>query len=298
MNNSLDQIRLHDLKIEVLIAELLEFYENEILPINLSLQGQFDRAYSKEVLGHVLKFDSLGDEYEELKICREGVYDGLPHFSSHTITGKQKKDNQQEKKSTLTQELDEEEACSRLFFNPFEQEIYRYRGQVLKDEMDFKVSLDVFKDHFYDMVDKSSEFNLDVLVPILPLVYSLKGDVNNFIKLMRELLRIEATIKYVPVSEISLKYKDEVPLGELSLGQNSVVDSTSLDFATGVSIEINQSDMSFDASEKMKKMVRFLADIALPADLTYDVNVSISESLFILSDNTDKCSILAFNTII
>ena len=298
MDYKIDQIKFHDLKIEVLIAELLEFYENEMLPVNFSLQGQFERSYSKDILKKGTKFDVVGDEYDQIELSREGIYDGLPTFLMHSITKKQKRGQDLKDNATISDEINEEEEHARNFFNPFEQEIYRYRGKILKDEMEFKVSLDVFKDYFLELIEDGSEFSLNVLLTLLPMIHNLRGDMGKFERLIKKLLKTDITIVEKHLNNVTLLQNDEVPLGELTLGQNAVVDTTSKDFMIGYSIDIKKGGMSYDESEKMKRMVGFLADLSISADLTYDVNISVYDSMFVLSDNPENCPILAYNTII
>ncbi|MEZ5009402.1 MAG: hypothetical protein R2753_14760 [Chitinophagales bacterium] len=282
----------------MLIAELINFYGNEVLPINFQLKGQFERSYSKEILNTNTKFDGSGDEYLQVELSREGIYDGLPIFALHTIIKKQKRGKSLKNDVTLSKEIVQEEEAARQFFNPFEQEIYRLKGQIFKDEFDFKLSLDVFKDYFYDLISDGTDFSLNVLLTLLPHIHSLRGGIDKFQQLIKKVLKTDVTIEKKLLNDITLDKNDEIHLGELLLGHNSVLDTTSLGFMWGYSIDIKQSEASYERSEEIKKIVRFLGDLSLSSDLTYDVNVSVYESQFVLSDNLEKCPILAYNTII
>ena len=298
MNDILDQIMLHDLRVELLISELLEHHENDILPINVSLKGQFERSYSKDVLRSTLKFDTIGDKYKVLEISREGIYDGLPAFTSHAITKKKRNKTKPGERSSLSDQLNEEEEYARNFFNPFEQEIYRLRGKIMKDEMELRVSLNTFNDYLIDLLEENSNFNLNYLVTMLPLINKLRGNIDDFKNLIEKLLEVDVTIKRKEKDDIVLDSKSEVMLGELSLGLNSVVGFTTTDFASGIIFNIKQEKRSYEQSKKIKAVIHFLAGLALSADVSFEIDVSVCESNFVLSNNVEHCPILAYDTIL
>ena len=131
----------YDIRAEVVANELLE--SNAVVQdeITISNHGQFSRAYRSDVLGASIHDDNYDkQEYLNLKLSRDSMYDALPEGFVHSLSennadksvGQMIKEHKHQKK---------QEAEARNFFTPFENEIFHYRTKIESVERDFLYKL-------------------------------------------------------------------------------------------------------------------------------------------------------------
>ncbi len=298
MRELVKQIILNNLKVEVLLLETEDLLTEDILPYNILSKGQFERSYSKDILGLEQLFNERGEEYQGIGISREGIYDSLPVFALHSLIKKQKRGVDIKDDLTLSKEVRDQEKYIRQFFNPFEQELYRFRGATLKDEFKFKISLEVLSEHFKELIDDGDLGKLNILLSVLPTLHKMRGQIGEFEKIISKILKSNVLIQKIVSKNVVLSKAAQVELGEGILGQNVIIGTEANDFTTGYNIEIKKGSMTFKQAERVENLVTFFADILLPADLIYQVTVSTEQNHFTLSADPELSPIMGYNTVI
>ncbi|MBC9798009.1 hypothetical protein [Sinomicrobium weinanense] len=121
---------LFDLKAELLFEMLLRHKIQE-RDIAVMPQGNFYRNFSKDVMK--VEPDMNQADMWHFKISRDGVYDILPEGITHNYRSRNRSEDPVEEYKKRKRE--EKEA--RRFFNPLENEFFRFRHLVEKYESDF-----------------------------------------------------------------------------------------------------------------------------------------------------------------
>jgi hypothetical protein len=169
-----------DLRVEFIFYELLEtgLDPDDVIINALSI---FKRRYSKDVVrGEIREYKESKRKYFQLEINRNGIYDLLPKGLFHQPQNR--KNN-----TTYSQAIEEHklqkqiESESRLFFLPFEQEIYRLALMLEAEERKsiFDVQ-NVFNNQvfieFWNIPDLFNERQICNLLYILPLASFITGN--------------------------------------------------------------------------------------------------------------------------
>ncbi|WP_445722673.1 hypothetical protein [Flavobacterium sp.] len=119
-----------DLRVELLLESLLKNNVDD-LNIVLKTKGLFYRKFSKDKMH--LSNDSIDKEILNIEISRDGFYDVLPESISHNFrNSNHSNDVVAEFKARRREEKD-----ARHFFNPIENELFRFRHSIEKNESEF-----------------------------------------------------------------------------------------------------------------------------------------------------------------
>ena len=115
-----------DLKAEVLFGALLKSHVDD-LNITINPKGLFYRKFSKDKMS--INRDVLDTDVLNLDISRDGFYDVLPESISHNYRNTDLYSNPVEEFKTRKKE----EKDARNFFNPIENELFRFRYAIEKN---------------------------------------------------------------------------------------------------------------------------------------------------------------------
>jgi len=169
-----------DLKVEFLLYELLKT-GLDIDDVIINPLGNFRRRYRRDVAGmEIREYKDSNRQYLQLDINRNGIYDLLPKGLFHQP--RNRKENltraQVIEEYNLQQEVEKE---ARLFFLPFEQELYRLALMLESEEREsiFDVRNVLNNREFIRFWGIPGIFNgqqLCNLLYILPLVSFIVGD--------------------------------------------------------------------------------------------------------------------------
>ncbi|WP_310557563.1 hypothetical protein [Flavobacterium sp.] len=119
-----------DLRVELLFDAILE-NNTEDSDIVIKSRGLFYRKFSKDRMN--VSLDALNKEIINIDISRDGFYDVLPERISHNSRSRELiNDASQEFKIRKKEEKE-----ARHFFNPIENELFRFRHIIEKYESDF-----------------------------------------------------------------------------------------------------------------------------------------------------------------
>ena len=123
-----------DLKAELLFEALLK-NKNHDLDIVIKPNGLFYRKFSKDTMS--ITTDVNDSDILNIGLSRDGYYDALPESITHNYRNRdQKEDPVQEYKTRKREEKD-----ARFFYNPLENELFRFRHSIEKHESDFFANL-------------------------------------------------------------------------------------------------------------------------------------------------------------
>lgn len=232
----------YDIRAEVITNELLE--SNAVLQeeITISNHGQFSRAYRSDVLGATIQDDNYDkQEYLNLKLSRDSMYDALPEGFVHSLTeNNADKSVRQMIKEHKHQKKQEAEA--RNFFTPFENEIFHYRTKIESVERNFLYKLNGSKplEFFYDFWGLAHIYPavlVSKFIQLLPYAYKIVGDIDLACRCLESI--IEEKVNYKTTS--SKEYSDEgeqIRLGENRLGVDFITGKDYMDYSMNLTLEI------------------------------------------------------------
>jgi len=126
-----------DVKVEVLFNALLE---NNIKDANVIIKpnGLFYRKFSKDLMS--ITQDAVNPDILNIAVSRDGFYDILPESITHDYKGREvREDPVQDFKSRKKEEKE-----ARFFFNPIENELFRFRHAIEKYESGFFASMSTY----------------------------------------------------------------------------------------------------------------------------------------------------------
>ncbi len=132
--NNQRHLTTFDLRAELLFDSLLD---NNFLDenINIKYKGLFYRGFNKDKMS--IHEDVSDKDVLNIDISRDGFYDILPESISHNYR------NSEQKEDVVTEfkNRKREEKEARHFFNPIENEFFRFKHQIEKYESDFFADL-------------------------------------------------------------------------------------------------------------------------------------------------------------
>jgi hypothetical protein len=197
------------LKAEAFCAEMMA----NGLPFNeirLICNSNFKKSYRNEI--DAVRFDwneTTNAEEMELIINRDGIYDRLPEGIFHQSRGNSKTSTT----ALMTEEhrrFKEEEKMARKFFQPIEQELFRYSTLVEQEELNLAFGIlngDLKNElsDFWDIPAGLPPEPVKKLVQIMPWVKMIKGEIEQTAKALE--LILDKPVRY----EQSGTYDQMVP---------------------------------------------------------------------------------------
>jgi len=180
------------LRAESFCAEMIAsgFSFNEIL---LKSDSNFKKSFRNEIENVTINHNEDTSAYEmEMVINRDGIYDRLPEGIFHQTKGNSKT-------LTTTQMTEEyrrfrdEEKMARKFFQPFEQEFFRYSTMVEQEELNlaFGILNGTLKNelfNFWGIPGGLPDAPVRKLVQILPWLKRIKGSIEQTAKALELIL--------------------------------------------------------------------------------------------------------------
>lgn len=222
-----------NLKAEIIASQLYErgvSSENLMIHMNSSFNRPFRRDVEKAQLG-------IDQEWEQLTLLlsRNGIYDLLPEGVVHERSEGNGKENIQHL-IQLHQKQKREEKEARLFFKPFENELFAILVKIEQQEADLLKNQDHqfqnFLIRFWDIDLDLTESQKQFLLKVAPLAYQVKGNIPKICKILQVFLAKPVSYKRVNlcvVSDVAKKNK-EIILGKNFIVGNSTEELPSIQF--------------------------------------------------------------------
>jgi hypothetical protein len=169
-----------NLQLEILCAELLR-QGLSFDQLRLQLNSNFKKSYHGDIeeIVHSLSEHSFREELQ-VSANRNSIYDRLPEGLFHQPLGHSRVSNAAAMKDEHRR-YREEEKEARKFFQPYDQEIFRYHLLVEQAEQTMSINLlrgnvNETWQHFWDLPEKLPEEANDAFVRILPWCFLISGD--------------------------------------------------------------------------------------------------------------------------
>lgn len=294
----------YDIRAEVIINNLLKNKDIDESQYIISKQGQFSRAYRYDVLdSELVDYDFDATQMLKIAISRDGFYDMLPENLIHAA----RNDSPGKDVDGMIREYQiqkKQEKASRLFFQPFENEIFSYGVTIEGFEQDFLSDLNGFlvPDMFYDFWGISRELPsllVSKLIRILPYAYKIVGNVELACQILSSLIEEKVSTS----TKAYQKYKDEdqsILLGNARLGLELITGNSYDDYSSHFNLQIGPlenshfSDYIHDGA--MKKFVDLFYEYFFPIEVEIETTILLPEDKEHFEMTEIQNSILGYNT--
>jgi hypothetical protein len=291
-----------DIRAEV-VASML--FENgvEIEKMLFETVGIFKRNFGSDLVsvedrevGRVVK--------KVLTLNREGIYDALPKDLFHLPT---------ESKPTTKKKIDEikiqrqKEKKSRTFFLPLEQEFYQQRVWIENKELQSYESgkygsfVDILR-RFWQLPDFLTKEQVIEIVPILPTIAQLSGNLAQIAGIFSEMISQKIDIDYAPAKDFQIPYNPT--LGHVLLGDDLILSGTISSYLPTLQLTISVQNPEqlpdYLIGGSGLQLVNWLINWLLPADNEVEIKVKLLEDSehFVLDDTKQYAGRLGYSTVI
>jgi hypothetical protein len=167
-----------DLKAETLLALLMGDHIS-LREILCSCEGQLNRAWSRDIRKASVEKLSTGNEMQNVRLNRDGIYDYLPEAVIHDIAGSNCSSGDEMAKESMRLKAQEKE--SRLFFQPLENELFlqgiqlAMRENHLFQQIYVKKLMGIIPD-FWDIDHTLPEVYTIRMLKLIPVAHIIAGN--------------------------------------------------------------------------------------------------------------------------
>jgi len=299
-----------DLKAEMLVAVMAE-QRVDLREILAAFDGQLKRVWSRDIARSTFDHLETGDNMLFLHLNRDGIYDVLPEALFHGNYGNEDQSAEEMAKDSMKLRAEEKEA--RLFFQPFENEIFLQRVQlaIMENELFKNINaefLTAMIPYFWRIDQDLPENYVIRLKKLLPLVNRITGDFNLTAQCLEYILKEKVKItnsSELPDDVTDADFHYSGVLGNSMLGIDTISGNLGDDFvdrlifSIGPIINPETNELVKDGS--MKRFLDCFYNYFVPFEFEIDTKyiLETEQSLFTLNDSTDTdISYLGYNSII
>ncbi|BAV05361.1 Type VI secretion, VasB, ImpH, VC_A0111 [Filimonas lacunae] len=292
-----------DFKAEVVAASLMQYFDSAEA-IYIKRLGGSERAAKKDIArvrdGY---FDSTPGELV-IETHRDSIYDYMPEgiFHKPTLGGIHK--STEEIVSAIRKQR-KQEAESRMFFGPFEQEaaFTEMMAAHLEQRMDNKGMYDdllnVLSD-LWPLLQQLDKENAKVFIYLLPFFYMTTGNKKWFVKTLQSLLGYPVTIQDVPNMENVDHIKNQLSLQKKQLGISTVLCGSHYDGNRNWEITIGPVDSGaahdFLPNSRLNKLLQAIYESFVPEGVQVVQKMIISPTAFFTGKNNTQPGYLGYTT--
>lgn len=291
-----------DLRAELLLESLLE---NNIDDLNIVLRsnGLFYRKFSKDKMS--ISYDLIDKEILNIDISRDGFYDVLPESISHNFRNSNKGNNPVEEFKARKRE--EKEA--RHFFNPIENELFRFRHSIEKNESHFFSNLsangivDIIKTILVFKQNIPDDLVVKMFYAILQQKDNSNQNIDGIVNTLEQILEEKVTYKTKNIQLESLIDNIEES-NDFIMGINTTLESNEEIYLKKYSFTIgplkNSENLNhYFKNEVMDSFLNNFFNLFLPFHVQYDFDLILNKEnqLFLMDDKQYK-SRLGISTIL
>lgn len=219
----LQHIPPFDLKAELLFEVLLRYKVQE-KDVTVLPEGNFYRKFSRDIMQ--VELDMNNADMWHFRVSRDGFYDILPEGITHNYRSRERNEDPVEE----YKKRKKEEREARHFFNPLENEFFRFRHQVEKYESDFFRDINAYglADVIRMILGVSEKIPDELLVRMFFLLMRQKNFVSRNVEDVRKGLEsiigesVEIITKNVKLEQVFDPYEKAE---EMLLGINTTLES-------------------------------------------------------------------------
>ena len=290
-----------DLRIEVILYELLKNQQLEASKVEIRPEGIFYRDSERDLLEIELRKDKFGDiEKYVFKTPREGIYDALPKGVFHGPKSRKYRKNAKEISEEIRAQ-EAEEAAARDFFQPLEQEFFRLRIQSEEKEAQMAMG---FSEGSHQQGLFEEFWNLDLsaipssqvtsLLYVLPLSFTYKGKLDKVSMIMGAVLKVPVSLEPSWSDAADTSTYEQAGLGECFLGIDTVLNGRLEDGLPSLKVHIGPVEGTalpdFLANGSQAYLLDILETHFLPADsrIIRKIIVDKETAQFTLTENPEQ----------
>lgn len=293
-----------DLKAEMLVAILME--QSGVPEIQFVFNGQHKRDWSRDVDCSTVGNQEAGEDMLYVCLNRDGIYDLLPEAVFHGMNSEESWSGEDMAKESIKLRAEEKEA--RLFFRPFENEIFLHRVQV--SMMENRLFADIYKDlltgmipDFWKIMNGLPVRFVTKLKRLLPEVYKVCGDMDLTVQCLEYILNEKVMLS------TSAKVPDNdsggagIPGGSI-LGSDFILGSAAAGFIKSLSFRIgplaSPENIHLIENGSMDRFLDCFYGYFIPVELNVDTEYIFSDEdrILALDGEEDHASFLAYNSVI
>lgn len=293
-----------DIRAEVIINDLQE--QNDIGQEQYAIrnEGQFSRAYRFDVLdSQVIDYNYDSTQILSLNLSRDSMYDMLPENIFHSS----KSDTPGKDVDVMIREYNEQkkqQKAARTFFQPFENELFRYGIKTENFESIFLSELNGSKtpDMFYDFWNISRDFPpllVSKFIRLLPFAYKIVGNISLATHILSVLLEEPVEVSYRDYQQ----YADEsqgISLGKTRLGLDTITGTRYDDYSCHLDIKIGPLEKSsltdFIHEGNKKKFTEMFYEHFFPIEVEIKTVILLPKDKQRFEFNTMEAPVLGYNT--
>lgn len=275
-----------DLRAEVVMASIMEeLSAKEKIDFYINPLSQFQRSYRKDIVNsEIVDFDYDAKQFLKVNISRDGIYDTLPEGILHD-RNYNRKDISADEMAKHYQERKKEEENGRLFFLPFENELFGHALDREQNEKQFLYNLNGENpiDFMFDFwgIQRNLPQHLQAkFIRLIPYMYEIVGNIAQTEVCLSYLLNEEIKI-------VQLDYTDRTSnengtyLGENRLGIDFVNGSSYLDHTVNMEVVIgpiqNSEIKSYMEGGEIKKFLDIFYEYIFPIEIDIKTTILLSQ---------------------
>ena len=294
----------HDVRAEVIINNLQENNDITEQQYVIHKEGQFSRAYRFDVLDSKIvdyNYDSI--QILSLDLSRDSMYDMLPEGTTHAS----KNDNPEKDVDVMIREYNsqkKQQRSARKFFQPFENEMFRYgvRTENFENKFLYNLNGSSVPRMFYDFWNIDSDFPpllVSKFIRLLPFAYKIVGNISLATHILSVLLEEPVVVNDRDYQE----YADEsqgISLGETRLGLDSITGTRYNDYSRHLDMKIGPLEKSpftdFIHDGNKKKFIEMFYEHFFPLEVEIKITILLPKKKQYFEFNNTEAPVLGYNT--
>ncbi len=269
-----------DLRTELLLDSLLQ---NKIDDFNIVIKpnGLFYRKFSKDKMS--INRDSIDTDILNIEISRDGFYDILPESISHNYRNSDSFSNPVEEFKTRKKE--EKEA--RNFFNPIENELFRFKYAIEKNESFFFSNLnangivDIIKTILVFEENIPDKLVVKMFYALLQLKDNSNQNIDEIVSILEQIINEKVTYKtsYIKLENVNDNVDES---NDLIMGINTTLESSERIFLKKYNFIIGPLKKSEELSkyfqnQLMESFLNNFFNLFLPFHVQYSFEVTLNK---------------------
>jgi len=301
---------LCDIDAEFLVSSLLDedFKETEIFVV---FDGQFKRAWSRDISHSEIEHFESDDEALCIHLNRDGVYDALPEALFHDTQKEDSISGEEMAKESMKLKMEEKDA--RLFFKPFENEIFFQLARLAQNETEIYNSL--FSDFLNGLIPDFWKINeripssyVSKLIKLLPFAYKITGNYLLSSQALEFIIdeKVKIEIEHEGLEESLFAEKQECgTLGEGILGNDFIMGNRVSGFIGKITIKIgpllHTQLKDYFINGNLNLLLDCFIGYFIPMELDTEIKLVLEENQnnFVLNEKEEVAgSFLGFNSVI
>lgn len=294
----------HDIRAEVVINELQQNDDVAQEQYVICKKGQFSRAYRFDILdSRIVDYNYDSARILSLDLSRDGIYDMLPQGITH-VSNNDRPGKGVDSMIAEYNEQKKEQKSARNFFQPFENEMFRYGVRIERFEREFLYNLNgsAAPEMFYEFWNIDRDFPpylVSKFIRLLPFAYKIVGNISLAAHILSVLLGEAVEVSDKPYRQ----YADErqgIALGQTRLGLDTITGDRYDDYSRHIDIKIGPLErLSFDDfihQGNKKKFIEMFYEHFFPIEVEINTVILLPEYKQGFKFNTTEASILNYNT--